>query len=497
MRRQDVKIIMAEKSYRVHRLFQNFGFLTLGKTLGDVFNFLLFVVLSRSFGHEGIGQYSFATGFTGCFTVLAAFGFYDLSIKELSRSSGSLGVSYSPVIMLRLVLSVAVFGILLLILPFIPFSYDTKLIVSLIGANQLILLLAEAPLAAFIAREDTHIAGMIDMSLKAAATLAVCIVALAKGSLVAAITVLPVATAGPGLIAYIVMARKYGRPQLALSLSRLGQTLRQALPYGLSDILMQISTRMDVVLVGFFLGTTAAGIYHVAYRFIFLLRPIPQLAAVSLFPLASRLHQHATQDLESLYHKSINLVILVALPGAAGLWLIAPDLIQLIFGEQFIESTPILRLLAWSFLCIFLSQFLGVFLMSCDRQGARAQGYWLGACISVFGNLTLIPLLGLKGAAVTVLISETLLMVFLAVQLRAILGWPRVRSKLIISSVGVAVFSLPFVFFLPLPLQVVIPASSLLYLTTLVVFKRTRRNEVRLLVNLLKQALQHFGPNRL
>jgi O-antigen/teichoic acid export membrane protein len=120
MRREDVKPVMAENPKGVRKLFQNFGFLTMSKTLGDVFSFLLFVLLSRSFGQEGIGQYSFAMCFTGFFTVLAAFGLYDFSVKELSRSRDSLGVFYGPVILLRFVLSGAVFGFLLLILPFIP-----------------------------------------------------------------------------------------------------------------------------------------------------------------------------------------------------------------------------------------------------------------------------------------------------------------------------------------------------------------------------------------
>jgi O-antigen/teichoic acid export membrane protein len=40
-------------------IFRNFSFLIVGKTLGDVFTFILFVLLSRAFGQEGIGQYSF------------------------------------------------------------------------------------------------------------------------------------------------------------------------------------------------------------------------------------------------------------------------------------------------------------------------------------------------------------------------------------------------------------------------------------------------------
>ena len=47
------------------KIFKNFSFLTIGKVSGDFFTFILFIVLSRKFGQEGIGQYSFAVGLGG------------------------------------------------------------------------------------------------------------------------------------------------------------------------------------------------------------------------------------------------------------------------------------------------------------------------------------------------------------------------------------------------------------------------------------------------
>jgi O-antigen/teichoic acid export membrane protein len=70
------------------QIFRNFSFLAIGKTLGDAFTFLLFVVLSQTFGQEGIGQYSFAMALTGFFVVFADFGLYNLSIKGIKHGCG-------------------------------------------------------------------------------------------------------------------------------------------------------------------------------------------------------------------------------------------------------------------------------------------------------------------------------------------------------------------------------------------------------------------------
>ncbi|MDX1799034.1 MAG: redoxin domain-containing protein, partial [Candidatus Lokiarchaeia archaeon] len=43
-----------------------------------------------------------AIGFTGIFIVLADFGFYPLSIKELSRCSDSIGTFYGQILLMRI-----------------------------------------------------------------------------------------------------------------------------------------------------------------------------------------------------------------------------------------------------------------------------------------------------------------------------------------------------------------------------------------------------------
>ncbi|MFQ6674436.1 MAG: flippase [Fidelibacterota bacterium] len=471
---------------RTRRIFRNFGSLTTGKFFGHVSTFLLFVVLSRTFGQHGIGQYSFAMGLTCFFVVFSEFGLYNLSIKEMSRRTDSLGDYCGGIFTLRLILSVGVFGVLLLVLPFLPFSFETKLIVVLIGAYQVIYKLMDGFTAVFVAREDMYLAGLMEFSLRAVIALAGITVIMTGGSLVMALATMPAVTFGHLCVAYGIVTKKYGRPRLAASYSSLMHTLREAIPYTLSAISSPLFTRVDVVFLGFFLGAAAAGVYNVAYRVVFVLGFIPHFAALALFPMASRLYVHSRKQLEALYHQSLNLMILIGLPAAFGLWLIAPDLINLVFGNAFAESASLLRFLAWLMFLWFLRSIMAIFLMSCDRQVERTKSQWIAASVNVLGNLLLIPTFGVKGAAITTLISEALLVILFAVRLGSVLGLPRVGSRLGISGVATACFWVPFAFFPTLSSGVVIPASLLLYSGTLALFKQIRRNEIRTLVSLLK-----------
>jgi len=439
------------------------------------------------FGQEGIGQYSFAMGFTAFFAVFADFGMYSIAVKELSRHDGNIGTFYGPMIALRLLLSAVTYGVLLLMLLFLPFSHDFKQIIALVGAYQLMQRMIGGATAVFVAREDTHLSGIVEASLKAVAAIVVIGVVMAGGRLVTAIFYLPVVAAVQIIVSFAVVSKKYGRPVLAVSLSSLVQTFRQTLPYGLSDFFTMMYWRADIVILGFILGAEAVGTYNVANRVIFFLMFIPQLASLSLFPLISRLYKNSKQDLETLYQQTINLIFLIGLPISAGLWTISPAFINLVFGKAFAESSTVLRILTALLFLNFLSCILGVFLMSCDRQIERAKCHWKVACVNVIGNLVLIPALELNGAAITAVISETLLTALFMLRLRDVIGWPKVSSRLGISLLGVTSFCLPFAILPSISLSVVIPASMFIYCLTLFVFKEIRRNELHTLANLLKR----------
>ena len=87
-------------------IFRNFSFLVVGKVLANATTFILFVFLSRAYGQQGIGQYSFAMAIAGFLIVAADFGLYNLSIKDLSRSLDSISEYYSNVILMRVGLSI-------------------------------------------------------------------------------------------------------------------------------------------------------------------------------------------------------------------------------------------------------------------------------------------------------------------------------------------------------------------------------------------------------
>jgi O-antigen/teichoic acid export membrane protein len=467
------------------KIFKNFGFLSVGKTLGDVFTFVMFVALSRAYGQEGLGQYSFAMAMSGFFVVFADFGLYYFSVKEMSRQGDELKAFYGKIFALRLVLSTLVMAVVLLALPWIPFAQEQKIIIALIGAYQVLYTVVDGFSAMFVAREDMHLAGLLELSLRMFASLAALAVIFTGGSLIAAISVLPLVTFLQIGVAFAWVARKYGAPWPAFSLDLFRNTLRESIPYALFRLLYQLSTRVDVLLLGILIGASAAGIYNAAYRVIFILMYLAYFASMSLFPTASKLYKSSREELNTFYHRSLRMIVLVSLPLAAGIWLIAPGLVNLIYGQEFAESAEILRYLSLLILIAFLQNVLGTFLTASDRQVERTRGQWYAALVNGAGNLILIMLLGIRGAAIATLFSETLLVLIFVVRLKALFGWPRLGSRPFIGATASAAFCLFFLYFSSIPMFLVIPLSAVIYVGVLYAFKDFREHEGRGIVRAL------------
>jgi O-antigen/teichoic acid export membrane protein len=472
---------------KIRKILQNFGYLTFGKSLGDFFTFLLFVVFSRVFGQEGIGQYSFAMAFTGFFAVLADFGLNGLSIKELSRLDEHIGRHAGRFLTLRICFSVLAFTALALLLPILPFSQETKHIILFIGLYQILYRILDGFLAVYIAREDTHIAGTLDALFRGSTALVGCAIIYLQGTMITTVASLPVVTAIQILTTYALLIRRYGAPSLASSLRKLMDMVREAFPYALSVLLFQVRSRIDVVFLTFIIDATAAGIYNVAYRIIFMLSFIPHFGALSLFPYASRLYVQSKSELSNVYSQALSAAIIIGMPVAAGVWLVAPEIISIVFGEEFTGSIMVLRLLAWLLFLMFVLRILVTFLVSCDLQVEVTRKQFVAGVVNILGNAVLIYFFGLLGAACATLLAESLLVLLYFIRLNEELGWPNISQRLFISIVGVASFCIPFSIVDELSLFVVIPASVGIYLLTLAIFRETREHEFNILFNFVRR----------
>jgi O-antigen/teichoic acid export membrane protein len=112
-------------------------------------------------------------------------------------------------------------------------------------------------------------------------------------------------------------------------------------------LLFQLNQNTDNVLVGRFLGAAPLGAYALAYNVI--LVPFSRLASPLhdvLYPIFSRLQDDRAR-MRSVWLRTMRLLAAVAIPAMLGLVVVAPDLVDVVFGEKWHDAAPVMRILAW------------------------------------------------------------------------------------------------------------------------------------------------------
>lgn len=484
---------VAAKSAGSSKILKNFSTMTSVKVASDVFTFVLFVVLSRTFGQDGIGQYSFGMAVTGFFAVFADFGLYNLNIKEASRKNGSLQDDFGAALILRVGYTLLGLAGLLVAVQFLPISEQGRRIVLLLGIYQFGYRLTYGFSSLFVAKERMGVVAGLEFVLRVVTSIGGVCIALMGGSLVLAVGVLPAVTAIEVVVAFALAVRHFGAPNLRVGWRVTIATAKRAAPYGLSGILFQLQSRVDVFFLGILLSEAAVGVYNAAFRVVFMLSFLTYYAGVAIFPAASRLYEESLVDLRQLYATSLRIFVLLGVPAAVGISLVAPELIPLIFGSGFEETIVVLRLLTALVVISGLKNLLSFFLMACDGQVQRVKNQWIAASVNVALNASLIPVLGIVGAALSVILAEMLLATLLIHELSRRIGWPPIASRLWASALASACFAVPVWWVGSVPMLVIIPCALPIYIAALFAFKDIRRSEIQLALTWLRMRAPGVG----
>jgi O-antigen/teichoic acid export membrane protein len=132
--------------------------------------------------------------------------------------------------------------------------------------------------------------------------------------------------------------------------------------------------------------------------------------------------------------------------GVAGT-LLATDLMVTLFGEQYRDAGPVFALLTWGATITFLQVHFGNALLAIGDERRYAIGVALAAVAGIGLNLVFIPGLGASGAAISTIVAEVTVILYLLRRFRRQLGpvrpeWKRVRST-VAATVAMALLLLP------------------------------------------------------
>ncbi len=261
-----------------------------------------------------------------------------------------------------------------------------------------------------------------------------------------------------------------------------------ALPIVIAALLAKLFTYSDRYLLLRYAGETAVGVYVAANKIPFALEFVAATFAASLLPAMSNLFVRARDQLGHVFEQALRYLLILSVPLAVGIFVLAHPFAVKLFGRGFAEATIPLRIMICALPLIFLNFPVGSFLIATNRQVWNTINLAIAVTVSIILNVVLIPRFGVTGSAFAVLSSYSVLFTLGIIQVRRVATFSggyilRVLGKALLSS---AIMAVPLYFLNRTfsPYLLAIPAG-MIYLAAMFLFGELRTKDLYILLRAL------------
>jgi len=450
---------------------------------------LLFIYIARKLGDEDFGKLSFAYSLAGICFIVTDFGLSTILIRNVSRQKELTREYVGNILALKILLSficISVIGIFILLTDY-PADVITLLVIF--GG----VMFFKALIDFFCAVLNAHERMDLEAFLKGTNHIllfvsGIMILAVGYG-LFGLANVFLVVFAFSSIIGFCIVDVCIEKIHPSFDLKFWRYILRESLPLALTVIFTVIYFKIDVVMLSIIRGSDSEiGWYSAAMRLIELVGVVPALIVSALFPIVSGLYRESIDSLKGVYKISFRYLLAIALPIAVGTFLLSDRLIYIIYGKEYFNTVPALKILSLALVFIFVNYILMNILVAVDRQMTNAV--IAGVCVfaNIVLNMCLIPYYGYLGAGTATVITEIMLFA---------LGLYYVAKHICKTNI-VAVVSKPFIsvaimgtFIVlttaKLNLALVIVLSALTYFTCLLLFRFFTKEDKVILLQLIRK----------
>ncbi|MBU2508853.1 MAG: flippase [Patescibacteria group bacterium] len=175
---------------------------------------------------------------------------------------------------------------------------------------------------------------------------------------------------------------------------------KEALPFGIAGLSVKVYSYVDSLFLNVYHGSAAVGLYAVAYKLTYALQFLPITFTAALYPaLASAYAKKEKDELRNIFLGSLRLMAAIGFPISAGLSALAPDIIPLLYGQDFVGAIAAFQILPWVLLPIFLDFPIGALLNGTNRAHLKTIAMVVTMIVNIVLNAILVPKFGPVGAA--------------------------------------------------------------------------------------------------
>ena len=364
------------------------------------------IYVARYLGPERYGLLSYANSFVGIFLALATLGLDEVVVRELLKTPEQrekiLGTSFLLKLIGTLLMWVAIFTAV----PFTENDLQTNILIIIIAfgavfqAFNVIDLNFQAKVKSKYVVHSQFVQLIISSIVKI-----ILVVNEAPLILFASVFSLDVIVLAMGLVfAYLYNGENIFSWKWSFETSK--YLLHDSWPLILAGVVVSVYMKIDQVMIKEMLGAKEVGLYAAAVKLSEAWYFLPMAIASSLFPaiINAKVYQKEVyyQRLQKLYDLMVWIAIAIALP----ISILSSWIVELLYGNEYLESSSVLNIHIWSGIFIFLGVASSKYLLAENYIKKTFYRTFVGALLNIIMNYYLIGIMGIKGAAISTFVSH-------------------------------------------------------------------------------------------
>ena len=194
-------------------------------------------------------------------------------------------------------------------------------------------------------------------------------------------------------------------PFLSFTWVQAKKLMIDAWPLIFAGMVVSVYMKIDQVMLKEMLDAKAVGVYAAAVKLCEAWYFVPTAVIASLFPAIITARKNSETLYEERVQKLYDLMVWVAVAVALPTTLFADWVILILYGADFQEAADVLKMYIWAGVFVSLGVASSKWLIAENLERYSFYSTLLGAILNIVCNFYLIPIYGIRGAALATLIS--------------------------------------------------------------------------------------------
>lgn len=410
----DIKSLLLDNKTIGQTIFKNTFWLMIAEVVSKLMSFFLLIYVARILGATEYGKFTFALAIIYLFGIFYEFASSRIITRDFSQERER-EKEYPAILSLKIILSLGAVVLILISSFFITPDPAIRKIILILAIYIFFSGFFETIYAFLRARQQMEYESLMKITHSVLLTAFSFFVILnfpsvenlSYGYLFSTVTAL--------ILALLFFHFKIYPLSLSFDKTVWKKILVSSWPLAAVSVFSTIYYHTDSAMLGYFGQITQTGWYDAAYRII-LISSIPiSLISTSYYPILSQAFKESKEKFQKFWDNQMKIMISLAVPITTGGIVLAPKIIDFLYGQSYFPSVFAFQILVVTtgiiFLCITFQQGLII----ANQQKNIFWAVLFGAIFNVVLNSILIPEFSLYGAAISTVVTN-LLIFFLLVR---------------------------------------------------------------------------------